>query len=120
MNECRRTNLVYVNNYLTIIKYVFLKYKTIILIACLIFSILLLSIGIISTSVEAEKSVFHEKTVTSVKIEKGESLWSIAKEYYTEDFGDMKTYVKEIKRSNGLDTDIIHEDSYIIVPYYTN
>jgi LysM repeat protein len=74
----------------------------------------------ISTKVTAGRSDSRVKLVTSVKIEKGDSLWSIAEEYFTDDYADINTYIKEIKRSNGLTSDIIHEDCYIIVPYYTD
>ena len=81
---------------------------------------MILSFGIISTIVKAEKSPSREKLVTSVMIEKGDSLWSIASEYITEEYADMNKYIYEIKKSNGLTSDAIHEGCYIIVPYYTS
>ena len=41
-------------------------------------------------------------TITSVKIEEGDSLWSIANEYYTDEFSSISAYI----------------DSYILVPQY--
>lgn len=58
------------------------------------------------------------KTVTSVLIKKGDSLWSIADQYMTEEYSDLNEYIEEIKKCNGITSDIIHEDQYIIVPYY--
>lgn len=80
---------------------------------------IILSLSIITTKVTAERAVEREKTVTSVKIEKGDSLWSIASRYITEEYRNMNVYIEEIKDSNGLTSDIIHEGNYIIVPYYT-
>lgn len=81
--------------------------------------ILILSICIVPTVVTAEKLLNREKNVISVKIEEGDTLWSIASEYITEEYNDINSYINEIKKSNGLITDTIHEGRYIIVPYYT-
>lgn len=81
--------------------------------------IMILSFGIISTVVTAKNTTSNYKMVTSVKIEKGDSLWSIANQYMTDEYSDINTYIEEIKKSNGLTTDTIHEDCYIIVPYYS-
>lgn len=94
------------------------KKLTLILIGVFAICIIVLSFCIISTKVTAENTTFREKLVTSVKIEKGDSLWSIASEYITDEYTDMNTYINEIKKSNGLISDIIHEDCYLIIPYY--
>ena len=96
------------------------KKKTLMLIGALVLCIIILSFSIISTKVTAEKVLSCEKLVTSVKIEKGDSLWNIASEYITDEYTDMNIYINEIKKSNGLTSDIIHEGSYIIVPYYNS
>jgi len=96
------------------------KKQTLILIGVFSLFIMLLSFGIISTKVTAEKAISHEKLVASVLIEKGDSLWSIASEYITDEYADMNKYIYEIKKSNGLTSDTIHEGCYIIVPYYTS
>lgn len=57
-------------------------------------------------------------TITSVKIEEGDSLWSIAKEHYTDEFSSLTNYIAEIKRMNGLSSDMLYADSYILVPQY--
>lgn len=80
--------------------------------------VFLLSIIIIPYSVKAKDHTKKQMQVTSVKIEEGDTLWRIAKEYYTKECKSMKAYVKEIKRTNGLLTDTIHEGNYIIIPHY--
>ena len=57
-------------------------------------------------------------TITSVKIEEGDSLWSIAQEHYTDEFSSLTNYISEIKRMNGLSSDMVYADSYILVPQY--
>jgi cell division protein YceG involved in septum cleavage len=94
------------------------KNSIIIFFGLFIFTVILLSFFTISTQVIAEKSPTREKLVTSMRIEKGDSLWSIAERYMTEEYSDIHTYINEIKRSNGLTSDVIHEGAYIIIPYY--
>lgn len=57
-------------------------------------------------------------TITSVKIEEGDSLWSIAKNHYTDEFSSLSDYISEIKRLNGLSSDTVYIDSYLLVPQY--
>jgi LysM repeat protein len=97
----------------------FEKKRYMMIIGLLLLISIILSLSFITTRVTAERSVTREKTVTSVKIEKGDSLWSIANLYISDEYKDMNTYIKEIMDSNGLTSDVIHEGSYIIVPYYT-
>ncbi len=56
----------------------------------------------------------------SVKIEKNDTLWSIAEEYYSDEYRDIADYVDSIKKANNLKSDTIQAGNYIIVPYYTN
>ncbi|MBE5960498.1 MAG: LysM peptidoglycan-binding domain-containing protein [Lachnospiraceae bacterium] len=83
-----------------------------------ILMILILVVTFLPKKAYAENLQRGNKTVTSVQIESGNTLWSIAKEYYTEDCGSFNSYVEEIKRANGLDSDEIHAGCYLIVPYY--
>lgn len=95
------------------------KQQTQILIISLSICVVLLSFGIISTKVIAQKATSQEKMITSVRIEKGDTLWSIASEYITDEYDNINSYISEIKKTNRLSSDIIHEGCYILVPYYT-
>ncbi|MCI9077856.1 MAG: LysM peptidoglycan-binding domain-containing protein [Lachnospiraceae bacterium] len=52
----------------------------------------------------------------SVSITADDTLWSIAGRYYSDEFGTIKDYVKEIKRCNSLKSDNIYAGRNIIVP----
>ena len=80
--------------------------------------VLLISIIIIPITVKAKDNVKKEKHIISVKIEEGDSLWTIAKQYITSEYKDMDDYIYEIKKVNGLKSDTIHAGCYIIVPRY--
>ena len=56
--------------------------------------------------------------VSSVYIEPGDSLWSIAEKYYSDDYDSVRHYVNVIKRSNGLSDDRIYTGTHLIVPHY--
>lgn len=89
---------------------------------CILSIALLLSgLSVLSPAfAEADSGKKTIKLVESVRIGKGDSLWSIASEYYTEECGGMKRYINEIKRTNHLSSDTIHEGNYLLVPYYGN
>ena len=60
-----------------------------------------------------------EYRIASVQIQSGDTLWAIAEKYYTKEFSNVRSYVKEIKRMNGMQDDILYAGGYILVPYYT-
>lgn len=82
--------------------------------------LILLSVSFITKTVTAQNSNMRTKLVASVEIQKGDTLWSIAADYITDEYNDMNEYIKEIKASNGLVSDEIHAGNYIIVPYYSD
>lgn len=57
-------------------------------------------------------------TITSVQIEEGDSLWRLASEYYTSEFASIEAYITEIKRMNGLSSDVLYAGNYILIPQY--
>ena len=56
------------------------------------------------------------KYYTSIPIEKGDTLWSIAKEYMTEDYDGIEEYIREIRRVNHLSGDKIDAGRYLAIP----
>jgi uncharacterized membrane protein YvbJ len=82
--------------------------------------VIMLSLFFFSKTVTAQGSRERVKLVTSVEIKKGDTLWSIASNYMSYEYDDVKEYVEELKESNGLTTDTIHAGNYIIVPYYAD
>ena len=60
----------------------------------------------------------RNKYYTSISIQAGDTLWSIAEEYQTEEYATLKEYVREIKYCNNLFSDRITEGKYLLIPYY--
>ncbi|SHO45714.1 LysM peptidoglycan-binding domain-containing protein [Anaerocolumna xylanovorans] len=79
---------------------------------------LMISFLLKPTDVTAQRLHDSKKQVVSIQINKGDTLWSIAGRYITDDYKDMNSYIREIKETNRLYSDTIHEGGYIVVPYY--
>ena len=58
------------------------------------------------------------KYYKSIEIKQGDSLWSVAEEYKTEQYASTQEYVDELKQLNGLTTDTIHDGQHLMVAYY--
>ncbi|MBO5352030.1 MAG: LysM peptidoglycan-binding domain-containing protein [Lachnospiraceae bacterium] len=56
--------------------------------------------------------------IISVEIEEGDSLWSIATEYYSDEFLSVRSFITEIKRMNSLSSDTLYAGSYLLIPQY--
>lgn len=89
--------------------------------ACCLFAfavVLLVVSGFLIKATTTKAAGNRVRTISSVKIEKNDSLWSIASEYYTDDFDSIQDMIDEIKQINGLTSDTIKAGNYIVVPYY--
>lgn len=86
----------------------------------LIVSILILlgtSIRAFASSQNEKKPVY--KYYTSVMVENGDTLWSLADTYMEGSDTDKNDYIKEIKDLNQLQNDEIHAGQYIVLAYYS-
>lgn len=59
------------------------------------------------------------KYYTSVEIERGDTLWTIAKQYMTPEYASVQEYIEEIKTLNHLGDDAIHSGEYLMIPYFS-
>lgn len=60
------------------------------------------------------------KYYTSIEIEPGDSLWSIANEYCYDMDMSVKDYIKELKELNHLSTDSITSGQYLTIMYVSS
>ena len=74
--------------------------------------------GMLVRADDAEEEPFLYKYYTSVQIRPGDTLWDIASEY-CRDPGQIRKYMKELKRINHLGSDEIHAGRYLTVVYYS-
>lgn len=114
-----QTTLSFTNSqFLLTLRHLMQKKPLLALLGISLFTILIISFLLLPTDVTAQKLHNSGKEIVSVQINKGDTLWSIAGRYITEEYKDMNDYIKEIKKTNGLTSDTIHEGGYIVVPYY--
>lgn len=67
---------------------------------------------------EEETSASPEKFYTSIHLEEGDTLWSIAQTYYTDSDESVEEYVRELRQINSLSDDHIDAGHYLTVRYY--
>ncbi|MCR5202387.1 MAG: LysM peptidoglycan-binding domain-containing protein [Lachnospiraceae bacterium] len=80
-----------------------------------------ISLGIFHyTAKVSSASTDQKQKLISVKVQDGDTLWEIAADHYTSQFGSVKKYVTVIKETNSLKNDTLIPDSYIAVPVYEN
>lgn len=60
------------------------------------------------------------KYYKSIEINKGDTLWSIAKNQTDGTSSEIIAYIKELKSINSLHTDDIHAGNFITISYYDN
>ena len=66
-----------------------------------------------------QKADYH-KYYTSVQLEKGDSLWTLADEYNGEHVVSRNEYIDEVCRINQISEDtILHSGKSVVVPYYS-
>ncbi len=52
---------------------------------------------------------------TSIAIQYGDTLWSIAETYMPEDYSSVQDYIKHLKKINNLKSDDLQAGKYLIV-----
>ena len=76
------------------------------------------SVGFITKTVTASRNNERIKLVTSIEVQKGDTLWEIASIYMSDEYDNLNDYIHEIKLSNGMTSDEIHTGNFLILPYY--
>lgn len=67
---------------------------------------------------EEETSDLPERFYTSIRLEEGDTLWSIAQAYYRNSDESIEDYVRELRQINSLSDDHIDAGHYLTVRYY--
>lgn len=86
-----------------------------------IFLILGLSVccHVIDSHAETSSGSNMNKYYTSILIENGDTLWSLAEKYADEHYADTQAYIDEVIFINHLNSTEITEGNYLVVPYYS-
>lgn len=76
------------------------------------------TVNLLSSQAEEQKSSPYHKYYTSIQIQDGDSLWSIAETYRTHSGKSAAEYVCDLKEMNSLSGDTIHAGHYLTIYYY--
>ena len=69
---------------------------------------------------QAAPSEISCKYYTSIEVQSGDTLWSIASDHITEEYRDMNAYIDEVCSINKISQDEIHAGQYLTIPYYSS
>ncbi len=96
------------------------RIHTIVTVAAVLFVLL---VGIFAVSVKtasAEASTNKRfKYYTTITVEDGDTLWSIAETHRTEEYAGITSYIKEVQEINHLTGSEIISGSTLVIPYYS-
>lgn len=70
-------------------------------------------------SSQKEKAAHKYKYYSSIQLQPGTSLWSLASEYADQDIISHDDYMKELKKINCLSSDTIHAGQHLTFFYYS-
>ena len=94
--------------------------KRVIVIMMIFLAAVLLLLHFTANRTEAEKvNVPTYKYYTSIEVDQGESLWSIASDHMSPEYRDIYDYMSEIASINHLHGDQLDRGQRIIIPYYS-
>lgn len=92
-----------------------------ILLTGLVMTLLVLSITVFFSKepVEASDGTEHVKDYICIEVGEGDSLWSLAEEYKTEEFTSLEDFVTEMEEINGMNKDtVLKPGNKLMVPCY--
>lgn len=81
-------------------------------------AVLLIRSCVIVANAGTKETASNYKYYTSIEIQRGDSLWSIAETYISDEYDSVQDYIDEIKSINHITDDTITQGSYLCVPYY--
>lgn len=74
--------------------------------------------GTMIANAYADKGEGRHKYYESILIESGDTLWSIAERYASDEYGSKDQYIQELMQINGLTSDGIQSGNYLTIVYY--
>ena len=100
--------------------YRFLRNRTLLTVVgilLIVIGIAILLFGKSSNTPDVEASTIKEKQFTSIQVQPGDTLWSLAEEY-GEPYKDYSVFIDEVKSINQLHGDHITAGGYLFIPVY--
>ena len=87
---------------------------------CIAITLAILFGSFLSKAETKASEVTYYKYYTNVKVQSGDTLWSLAEVYMDENYASRDEYIREVKQVNHLSKgDTIVSGEYLILPYYS-
>jgi len=92
------------------------KYLMVLIISVMVLSCFFGKTLIMASGEESEP--VYDRYYTNIEIQKGDSLWSIAKKYNKNSGMEIREYIDEIRQINGLTNDRIANGDSLTIIYF--
>ena len=92
------------------------KRRVIGIIIAVVFVFLMSAFFLSNNLIEAQGT--KDKQFTSIQVQKGDTLWKIAKKYMGNEYSSVDDYIEEVCQTNHIYDGKITEDMYLVIPYY--
>lgn len=92
------------------------KRRVIGIIIAVVFVFLMSTFLLSNNLIEAQET--KDKQFTSIQVQKGDTLWKIAKKYMGNEYSSVDDYIEEVCQTNHIYDGKITEDMYLVIPYY--
>lgn len=86
---------------------------------CIIAGVIIGSTLLSSSRAKASNEDVLYKYYTSIEVKQGDTLWTIADTYKTDDSVTKDDYIREVMHMNGLQNETIHAGDFLTVAYYS-
>ena len=73
----------------------------------------------LKVNASSESETVKYKYYTSIRVDSGETLWSIAKKHSGEEFENLEVFIEEVKSINQLKNNKIYAGQELVIPYYS-
>lgn len=77
-----------------------------------------LGFGFFSRAQSKDQEVYY-KYFTSIQVQYGDTLYSIAREYADHHYDSVYDYMEEVCMTNHMLSEDIREGDYLVIPYYS-
>lgn len=94
--------------------------RLIAIISIIVISVLILIGSSINAFANSRSEEAFYKYYTSIRIEKGDTLWNIADDYIIDGMVSREDFISEVCQLNRIsENDILHSGDYIVIAYYS-
>lgn len=92
--------------------------RRVVVLAMVILSVLCSVLIVKDNSYAQSESTGRTLCYKPVYVQEGDSVWSIARENYTEEWSSTANYVEAILEFNNMTDGYLYSGSYLSIPYY--